>query len=189
MYLQAPGDRAEQAMATGSRGDWYVFCWPLLLVPSYFVSHIEWYHAVLAFIGIAGSFYIGRSSSPCYSSGQGSGKDQVSPEGRILGSYDMLHDFRGRPRFIESERAAVASDHGRCADQGVEVMRGGGNAADAAVVTALCQGLYNPMASGIGGGHIMVVRYVFIYCLLSSRRINDRHARCILADCQTALHK
>lgn len=189
MYLQAPRDRAEQAMAAGGRGDWYVIYWPFLLVASYSVSHTQSYHAVLAFTGIFGSFYIGRSSAPCYTSGQASGKDQVSPEGRILGSYDMLHDFRGRPRSIESERAAVASDHGRCADQGVEVMRGGGNAADAAVVTALCQGLYNPMASGIGGGHIMVVRYAFTHYFLSSRLINDRYVRCIPADCQTALHK
>lgn len=126
---------------------------------------------MLAFVGIFGSFYIGRSTSPCHD-GQASGKDQVSPEGRILGSYDMLHDFRGRPRFIKSERVAVASDHGRCADQGVEVMREGGNAADAAVVTALCQGLYNPMASGIGGGHIMVVRCVFFFFVSWLKAVN-----------------
>lgn len=76
----------------------------------------------------------------------------------------MHHDFRGRSRYVVKSNGAVASDHGRCADQGVEMLRKGGNAVDAAVVTALCQGLYNPMASGIGGGHIMILRYVYL-CL------------------------
>lgn len=40
---------------------------------------------------------------------------------------------------------------------GVEVLKAGGNAADAAVTTALCEGLFNPMASGIGGGAFITV--------------------------------
>ena len=31
-------------------------------------------------------------------------------------------------------------------------MKRGGNAADACVTTALCEGVFNPMASGVGGG-------------------------------------
>lgn len=40
---------------------------------------------------------------------------------------------------------------------GVEILKAGGNAADASVTTALCEGLFNPMASGIGGGAFITV--------------------------------
>lgn len=43
-------------------------------------------------------------------------------------------------------------------DAGVGVLQAGGNAVDSAIATCLCQGLMSPVASGLGGGHFMLVR-------------------------------
>ncbi|XP_071908839.1 glutathione hydrolase 3-like [Coffea arabica] len=64
----------------------------------------------------------------------------------------------GNTEIVESQQAVVAADDGRCSEIGVSVLAKGGHAVDAAVATALCLGVVNPMASGIGGGGFMVVR-------------------------------
>uniref|UniRef100_A0A5B7ALX6 Glutathione hydrolase n=1 Tax=Davidia involucrata TaxID=16924 RepID=A0A5B7ALX6_DAVIN len=60
--------------------------------------------------------------------------------------------------IVESEQAVVAADDGRCSEIGASILRQGGHAVDAAVATALCLGVINPVASGIGGGSFMIVR-------------------------------
>ncbi|EFJ49961.1 hypothetical protein VOLCADRAFT_30482, partial [Volvox carteri f. nagariensis] len=52
----------------------------------------------------------------------------------------------------------VASDQSRCADIGARVLEEGGHAVDAAVAVSLCQGVVNPFASGVGGGHFSLIR-------------------------------
>ncbi|KAF5201238.1 Glutathione hydrolase [Thalictrum thalictroides] len=58
---------------------------------------------------------------------------------------------------VESENAVVAADDVRCSEIGASTLRDGGHAVDAAVATALCLGVVNPMSSGIGGGGFMIV--------------------------------
>ncbi|XP_060862119.1 scoloptoxin SSD14-like isoform X2 [Metopolophium dirhodum] len=53
--------------------------------------------------------------------------------------------------------AGVVSNGGPCAQIGVDVMRNGGNAVDAAIATMLCDGVYCPEYMGIGGGFLMSI--------------------------------
>lgn len=58
---------------------------------------------------------------------------------------------------VTGRHAAVASDVPECSQMGLEVLKKGGNAADAAITVALCIGAHNPQSSGIGGGCFMTI--------------------------------
>ncbi|KAG6900534.1 hypothetical protein C0993_009111, partial [Termitomyces sp. T159_Od127] len=60
--------------------------------------------------------------------------------------------------LIQADHGAVAAENKRCSDVGVQVLRDGGNAVDAAISATFCTGVVNMFSSGIGGGGFMIVR-------------------------------
>src|SRR4030067_1058829 len=52
----------------------------------------------------------------------------------------------------------VVSEHPLSSDVGAAIMRGGGNAIDAAVAVGFAQAVVNPRAGNIGGGGFLVYR-------------------------------
>eukprot|EP01114_Cavostelium_apophysatum_P013303 TRINITY_DN3191_c0_g1_i1.p1 TRINITY_DN3191_c0_g1~~TRINITY_DN3191_c0_g1_i1.p1 ORF type:complete len:601 (-),score=127.48 TRINITY_DN3191_c0_g1_i1:55-1857(-) len=61
-------------------------------------------------------------------------------------------------RSLKATHGAVAADNPTCSEIGVQVLKKGGNAMDAAVSVAICQGVLYPFASGIGGGAGLIIR-------------------------------
>ncbi|TKY47618.1 Gamma-glutamyltranspeptidase 1 [Spatholobus suberectus] len=63
-----------------------------------------------------------------------------------------------RGEVISAHNGAVATDDRRCSRIGMDVLREGGHAVDAAVAAALCLGVVSPASSGLGGGAFMLLR-------------------------------
>lgn len=62
------------------------------------------------------------------------------------------------PRVALGTRGAVTSAEGHASDVGLEILRKGGNAIDAAVAVGFVLAVTHPSAGNIGGGGFMVVR-------------------------------
>ncbi|KAL2408003.1 Glutathione hydrolase proenzyme [Exophiala dermatitidis] len=61
-------------------------------------------------------------------------------------------------RYAPDSQGAVASESNICSHIGIDLLRQGGNAADALVGTVFCIGVVGMYHSGIGGGGFMIVR-------------------------------
>jgi gamma-glutamyltranspeptidase/glutathione hydrolase len=63
----------------------------------------------------------------------------------------------GARQAVGGRHGAVAAEHRLASLAGVELLRAGGNAVDAAAAAILASGVVNPSSSGIGGGGFLVV--------------------------------
>lgn len=63
------------------------------------------------------------------------------------------------PAFlVKAYNGAVSTENQNCSNIGVDVLKDGGNAVDAAVASTLCVGVASMFSSGIGGGGFLTVR-------------------------------
>ena len=81
-------------------------------------------------------------------------------------------------------QGAVAADHPLASAAGAQILRSGGNAADAAVAAALVLGVVHPSGSGLGGGGFAVIARPGEQAVLDFRETAPAAA----TDCGGGLH-
>ena len=83
---------------------------------------------------------------------------KFAPAVQVVDSFscpdvDPIQLLKESSAVEDVENGAVAADDARCSEIGLAILKDlGGNAIDSAVATALCLGVVNPAASGLGGG-------------------------------------
>lgn len=76
----------------------------------------------------------------------------------LAGLVQLLPAAASPYSYGEPKLGAVASENGVCSQIGIQLLKEGGNAADALVGTVFCVGVIGMQHSGLGGGGFMLVR-------------------------------